>query len=185
VGLGAVAANLVYFESDATALMAPNLLALAAVLGLTVAWGAHGADWRPRQLRQLAPAHWPFVIGAVGLTAMLGLAEQDMLAPTGPQVSDKLLHFGTFAVISLLLCYALGPQPTTHYLRTRIFLAVVGTALLGVAVECGQLVFAGSRSFEWLDIAANGAGAGLMGLMWWVFQFGQSQERPLGLSGLT
>ena len=51
VGLGAVAANLVYFESDATVLLAPNLLALAAVLGLTVAWGAHSADWRPQRLR--------------------------------------------------------------------------------------------------------------------------------------
>jgi len=100
-----------------------------------------------------------------------------MLAPTGPQVSDKLLHFGMFAVISLLLCYALGPQPTTHYLKTRILLAVAGTALLGAAVECGQLLLAGSRSFEWLDIAANVCGAGLMGLMWWVFRFGQSRER--------
>ena len=175
VGLGAVAANLVYFESDATALLAPNLLALAGVLGLTVAWGAHSADWRPQRLRQLAPAHWPFVIGAVGLTAILGLAEQDMLAPTVPRISDKIMHFGTFAVISLLLCYALGPQPTTRYLKTRILLAVVGTALLGAAVDCGQLLFTGSRSFEKLDIVANVCGAGLMGLMWWVFRFGQSR----------
>jgi len=179
VGLGAVAANLVYFGSDATALLAPNLLALAAVLGLTVAWGAHGAHWRPQQRRQLAPAHWPFVIGAVGLTAILGLAEQDMLASAGSQAGDKIMHFGTSAVISLLLCYALGPQPTTRYLKTRIFLAVAGTTLLGVAVEYGQLLLAGSRSFEWLDIGANVCGAGLMGLMWWVFRFGQSRERLL------
>jgi hypothetical protein len=38
---------------------------------------------------------------------------------------------------------------------------------------------AGSRSFEWLDIVANVSGAGLMGMMWWVFRFGQSRERLL------
>jgi hypothetical protein len=179
VGLGVVTSNLVYFESDAAALLAPNLLAVAGVLGLTVAWGAHGADWRPQRLRELAPAHWPFVVGAVGLTVILGLAEQEMFASAGVRISDKIMHFGTFAVISLLLCYALGPQPATRHLKTRILLAVVGTALLGMAVEWGQPFFAGSRSFEWLDIAANVSGAGLMGLMWWVFRTSQVRERVL------
>ena len=104
------------------------------------------------------------------------MVENEMLSAMTPwaQLSDKLLHFGTFGVISLLLCYALGPQPTTHYLKTRILLAVLGTAALGVLVEFGQTVLTASREFEKFDILANVLGAGAMGLLWWVVRRGQA-----------
>lgn len=186
VGLGALAANLLYFRLDAVALLAPNLLALACVLAVVTAWAGHGAEWRPRRARELGESRWPLVVGAVGLLGAVGLAENEMLssAATGAELGDKFLHFGTFGVISLLLCYALGPQPTTHYLKTRIFLAVLGTAALGCLVEFGQMVLTAGREFEGLDILANVLGAGAMGLLWWVVRVGQiSRPEPESLAG--
>ncbi|MGB2967006.1 MAG: VanZ family protein, partial [Phycisphaerae bacterium] len=145
-----------------------------------VAWSAHGLAWRPERSRQLAPAHWPFVVGAVGLVGLIGVAEQDMLGAAAPQVSDKILHFGTFGVISLLVCYALGPQPATRWLRTRILLAVAGAAALGILVEYGQVFLASTRQFESLDIVANVLGASLMGLVWWVLTRARVAAPPEG-----
>ena len=175
VGLAALAANLLYFRFDASALLAPNLLALAGVLGLVAAWTAHGAHWHPDRGDELAESRWPLVVAAVGLLGALGLAESEMLDVAGGGIdSDKVLHFGTFAVVSLLLCYALGPKPTTHYLKTRLLLAVAVTAGLGVLMEVGQATLTAGRAFEWLDMVANALGAGLMGLLWWVVRRGQA-----------
>lgn len=176
VGLGALGANLLYFGHDAAALLTPNLLAVACVVAVVTAWAGHGAVWRPHRLCELGGSRWPLVVGAVGLLAAVGLAENEMLksASLGTDLSDKFLHVGTFAVISLLLCYALGPHPTTRYLKTRILLAVLGTAALGVLVEFGQVLLTAGREFETLDIVANVLGAGAMGLLWWLVRVGQT-----------
>ncbi|MBE3068721.1 MAG: VanZ family protein [Planctomycetes bacterium] len=178
-GLGALAANLFYFRLDAVALLAPNLVALACVLGVVIAWAAHGASWRPARAGEMGESHWPLVFGAVVLVGALGLAEQGMLAgaDAAPHLSDKVLHFGTFSVISLLLCYALGPRPTSRHLKTRIFLAVLGTGAMGVLMEFGQKYLTSGRSFEGLDILANTLGALTMGLLWWVVRRSQ-MPRP-------
>jgi len=172
---GVLAANLLYFRFDASALLAPNMLALAAVLGVVTAWTAHGAAWHAARSAQLAESRWPLVAAAVGLLGALGLAENQMLAATGGSgLSDKVLHAGTFSVVSLLLCYALGPKPTTHRLVVRILLAVAGTMALGAAIEFGQAFLTEGRSFEWLDMAANAGGAVLMAMLWWVVRRGQA-----------
>ena len=175
VGFAVLAANLLYFRFDASAVLAPNLLALAAVLGLVAAWTAHGAHWRPDRAAELGESRWPLVAAAVGLLGALGLAESEMLEVGGGGIdADKVLHFGTFAVVSLLLCYALGPKPTTHYLKSRLLLAVAGTAGLGVLMEFGQAILTADRSFEWLDMVANALGALLMAMLWWVVRRGQA-----------
>ncbi len=174
-GFGMLSANLLYFRFDASVLLVPNLLALATVLGVVAAWTAHGAHWHPDRRAELGESRWPLVIAAVGLLGALGLAESRMLEVGGPGISaDKVLHLGTFAVVSLLLCYALGPTPSTHYLKTRLLLALVATGGLGALLECGQWLLTEGRAFEWLDMAANGFGAGLMVLLWWVVRRGQA-----------
>jgi len=174
-GFGALSANLLYFRFDASALLVPNLLALATVLGVVAAWTAHGAHWRPDRREELGESHWPLVVAAVGLLGALGLAENQMLEVGGGGINaDKVLHLGTFAVVSLLLCYALGPKPTTHYLKSRLLLALVVTGGLGALLECGQWLLTEGRSFEWLDMAANGFGAGMIVLLWWVVRRGQA-----------
>jgi len=175
VGLAVLAANLLYFRFDASAVLAPNLLALAGVLGLVTAWTAHGAHWHPDRKGELGQSRWPLVVAAVGLLGALGLAESQMLQVGGGGIdSDKVLHFGTFAVISLLLCYALGPTPTTHYLKSRLLLAVAVTTGLGALMEFGQATLTAGRSFEWLDMAANALGAVVMATLWWVVRRGQA-----------
>lgn len=173
--LGGLAANLWYFRHDAAALLAVNLLGLAIVFGLAAAWAAHAVAWRPARQKELGASHWPLVAAAVGLLGALGMAESEMLDAGAHDldVGDKVLHFGSFAVVSMLLCYALGPRPTTHYLRARILMAVVLTAGLGLAMEFGQYYLTASRAFEAADILANALGASLMGLLWWVVRRGQ------------
>ncbi len=115
-GLGFLASNLFYFGYDASALLAPNLLALAAAGGIVTAWAAHGADWRTGQAADFRPAHWPLVLGATGILMTMALAESEMLtAVVGDtdEINNRAMHFhfGAFAVVCLLLCYALGPRP--------------------------------------------------------------------------
>jgi len=171
VGSGVLLANLLYFRFDASALLAPNLAALAAVLGVVAAWSVHGAAWRGREHTQFGPAHWPLVIAAVGLLGGLALAESEMLAATpSHDVNDKVLHFGAFGVINLLLCYAVGPSPTAHYLKTRIIAATIVTAGMGVLTEYAQQYLTAGRSFEVTDMVAGAAGAVAMALWWWVMR---------------
>ena len=175
VGLGALVANAVYFAFDSSALLAPNLLALAAVMGIATAWSIHGDTWRPEPRKVRGEAHWPFVVGAIGLAGTLGLAESAMLPGAGGvSLNDKVLHFGTFAAICLLVCYALGPKPTARFLKARIVLAFLVAAALGVGIEFGQRWFTAGRAFEWWDIAADLIGAGAVGLFWWILRRGQA-----------
>jgi len=169
VGLGVVAANLLYFRFDASALLAPNLLALAAVLGIVTAWAAHGAAWRRGRAGEFGLAHWPFVIGAVALLAALSTAEMEMIEMArGVDVGDKVLHFGAFAVLCLLLCYAFGPAPTAHHLGARVLLAVLLTCAMAVMVEYAQRYLTAGRSFEEWDMAAGVLGAAATAVWWYV-----------------
>jgi hypothetical protein len=171
VGLGVVAANLLYFRFDASALLAPNLLALAAVLGIVTAWAAHGAAWRRDRAGEFGLAHWPFVIGAVALMIGLSTADLEMIDAArgvGVEVSDKVLHFGAFAVIGLLLCYAFGPAPTARCLGLRVLGATLLTMAMAVMVEYAQRYLTANRSFEVGDMVAGGLGAAVMAVWWYV-----------------
>lgn len=169
VGLGVVAANLLYFRFDASALLAPNLLALAAVLGIVTAWAAHGAAWRRDRAGEFGLAHWPFVIGAVALMLGLSTADMEMIdAARGVEVSDKVLHFGAFAVIGLLLCYAFGPAPTARRLGLRVLGATLLTMAMAVMLEYAQRYLTANRSFEVGDMVAGILGAAVMAVWWYV-----------------
>ncbi|MBE3096626.1 MAG: VanZ family protein [Planctomycetes bacterium] len=172
VGLGVVAANLLYFRFDASALLAPNLLALAAVLGIVTAWAAHGAAWRRGRAGEFGLAHWPFVFGAVALLAALSTAEMEMIDPArGVDVGDKVLHFGAFAVLCLLLCYAFGPAPTAHHLGARVLLAVLLTCAMAVMVEYAQRYLTAGRSFDKWDMVAGVLGAAATAVWWYVVRW--------------
>lgn len=179
-GLGIMASNILYFRYDASALLAPNLLALAAALGIVTAWAAHGSAWRTGT-RDFRPAHWPLVLGAVGLILTMALAESEMLTATpglSEDINDKVMHFGAFGVVGMLLCYALGPRPGLDRLTWRVVVAVAIAALLAVGVEYGQKFLTFNRAFEWMDAFWGAAGAGLMGVWWWAMRRAHVFDTP-------
>jgi VanZ family protein len=149
-----------------------------------VAWAARGAAWRAGRAPEFAPAHWPLVAGAVGLMACLSTAENEMLAPVqGHDVNDKVLHFGSFAVITLLACYAFGPLPTGRFLKSRVALAVLAASAMSVLVEYGQRYLTHGRTYDLRDMFASIAGAALAGLWWWAVRRAQTAgpaESPPG-----
>jgi hypothetical protein len=180
-GLGALTANFLYFGFDASALLAPNLIALAAVLGVATAWTAHGAAWRPwRQAATWRASHWPLVLGTTGLVGALALAENEMVAATpGHEANDKALHFGTFAIVSLLLAYALAPVGCKPQPRGRGLIALAVTLAMVVGVEYAQKYLTHERSFELMDMAAGGVGALAMAVWWWAVRSAYAREPPV------
>jgi len=179
VGIGAVVANLLYFRFDATALLTPNLLALAGVLGIVTAWAAHGAAWRHRRAREYGWAQWPAVLGATGLLLSLSTAESEMIETVGEMnLNDKLMHFGAMAVVNLLLCYALNRRPTHRLLRTRILAATIFVSLAAVGIEYAQRYLTQGRAFEVMDMVAGSAGAVAVGVWWYVVRRSHVAEPP-------
>jgi len=179
VGIGAAVANLLYFLFDASALLAPNLLVLAGVLGIVTAWAAHGAAWRRRRAREYGWAHWPMVVAATGILFSLSTAESEMIEGVeGVAFNDKLMHFGAMAVISLLLCYALNRRPTLRLLRTRVLAATLFVSLLAVGIEYAQRYLTQGRSFEVGDMEAGIAGAVAVGVWWYIVRRSHVAEPP-------
>jgi hypothetical protein len=190
VGLGVLASNLYYFRYDASALLAPNLLALAAVMGVVTAWAAHGLVWRTQRTAEFRRAHWPLVFGATGLIAAMALAENEMLSVSpSHDINDKVMHFGAFGVVSLLLCYALDPRPDLRRLTGRILLATALASLMAVGVEYGQWFLTENRNFEWMDAFWSTAGAVLIGGWWWLMRrahvFETSDSLPASSDALS
>jgi VanZ family protein len=64
-------------------------------------------------------------------------------------LSDKLEHVGAYAVLAFL--------PAIHERRRFIIAAAIGTVLLGIGLEFGQL-FTGWRDFEVGDMVADAGG---------------------------
>jgi VanZ family protein len=64
-------------------------------------------------------------------------------------INDKFEHFGAYAALAFL--------PAIHERRRFIIVAAIGTVLLGIALEFGQL-FTGWRDFEIGDMLADAVG---------------------------
>jgi len=183
VGLGAMAANLLYFRTDAVAILVPNLLALACVCGVVAAWAGQGSHWRTARGWAAGRFRWPLFFGALGMLAALGLAENEMLSSgdMAPEVSDRILHFGTFGVLTLILASALDQVRVFRHFGIGTILAVLLTGALGVGLEYAQRYLTYGRSFEFGDMAASAAGSVLMGLVWWLMRRSQAPPAPAAL----
>jgi hypothetical protein len=178
-GIGILAANALYFRFDASALLAPNIMALAAAGGIVTAWAGHGAAWRAERDADFRHAHWPLVVGAIGLIATMALAENEMLSGTpGHDINDKVMHFGAFGVVCLLLCYALGPRPGRRWLLRHVLVAIGVTILIAAGVEYAQLYLTANRSFEFMDAFWGSAGAVMAGVWWWAMRRIHVLETP-------
>jgi VanZ family protein len=113
---------------------------------------------------------WAVFFGAAAtVLALVLLVEGSRPAshlPGAPQVAhfDKLLHFGAHFVLASLLAWG-ALLWRAGRLRERLGAACAGAVFadftLGLGVEVSQYFFgrAHGRLFEWLDVAANTAGA--------------------------
>jgi len=72
---------------------------------------------------------------------------------------DKVMHFGIFFILTVLLLSDLNKQGTRRITRKkRILIAALVAFAFGLAIELFQLILIQSRSAEVLDVFANGIG---------------------------
>ena len=111
-----------------------------------------GSSRKQTQLR------WFAVIAYSALVALVSLGPDSGAPVIRIPHADKIAHFGMYFLQALLLRRAMSGAGGVAPRR-----AFVATALecsgYGLLLEFGQLVSTAGRSFEWLDAAANTAGA--------------------------
>ena len=92
---------------------------------------------------------WLAAIIIVVVGSLLPASSTPMRALAELHISDKLEHVGAYAVLAFL--------PAIHERRRFIIAAAIGTVLLGIGLEFGQL-FTGWRHFEVGDMFADAVG---------------------------
>lgn len=69
---------------------------------------------------------------------------------------DKLLHFGAYFLLVLLMYFGLNKLPLTSWLRTSTVLKIfLLGAIYGFSLEILQEQLTHDRSFDWFDALAN------------------------------
>jgi VanZ family protein len=90
-------------------------------------------------------------------------------------VSDKVLHLVVFGVMVLPLLRALRFFLPRLPFRERLGWAAIGATAAGAWLEIWQFILP-HRSAEWLDLAADAAGAVLVAALAWVVAAVVSRE---------
>ena len=98
---------------------------------------------------------WLAALLTVMVGSLLPASSLPMRALAHFGISDKLLHFGAYAVLAFL--------PALHERRLELVAAILAVIAMGALLEFAQLYSPG-RSFEIADMVANAAGA-LCGLV--------------------
>ena len=90
--------------------------------------------------------------------------------PSGGLPTDKIGHFGAYAVLSFLFLRSLRSEGRISVFA--IALALAASTLYGVLLEMLQGTFFPHRQFEWEDILANSLGvlAGFTGYRLFTFK---------------
>ncbi len=72
---------------------------------------------------------------------------------------DKVIHLSMYTLMTLFWSTGLKRQHQSKKVRKNAFLiAVFGGFLIGLILEILQEYIVSSRSFDWLDLIANGIG---------------------------
>jgi len=94
----------------------------------------------------------------IQMALIFGASSVSDPAPLPPHVSDKILHFAAYAVLSLLLIRALAGGRADRITWQRAVLAIVLTTLYGASDEFHQR-FTPGRTPDLLDLRADLIGA--------------------------
>jgi VanZ family protein len=92
---------------------------------------------------------WAITVAGVVIGELLPGNSAIMQAVAATRINDKLLHFGSYCLLTLV--------PATTFRRNNAILCLIGLAVLGGVLELLQLLVPG-RSCEIADEAANTAG---------------------------
>lgn len=86
-----------------------------------------------------------------------------------PPNFDKIVHFGLFAGFSFLWTAYFFLKSKESSPKKFLFIFGILGLVLGIALEFVQLYFIPNRSFDWIDIIADGAGVafGAVFFHWW------------------
>jgi VanZ family protein len=101
------------------------------------------------QAKKLLRVLWFAAVLVVIVGSLLPSTSLPMRALGSLHVSDKIEHFGAYAVLAFL--------PALHERKGFVIAAALGAVALGVALEFGQL-FSGWRNFEIADMVADAIG---------------------------
>jgi VanZ family protein len=121
----------------------------------------------PIATNQSYKAYVPAVILAAGI-AMVSLWENPH-APLVQEVSDKVLHGAMYMLLSVSLAGALFYNHHAWW-RTAAWVCF-GVTLYGGILELLQATCTQTRSGEWMDVLADGAGAVLGFVLVWVISY--------------
>ncbi len=90
---------------------------------------------------------------------------------------DKLIHIFLYLGLSCLLLCCNSLQYGTPVLRSYFVKALSIALLYGIAIEFIQERFCSGRSFEWMDVLADGAGTILGMILFLVMQRSKRYNR--------
>ena len=85
-------------------------------------------------------------------------------APTGIPI-DKVLHFGAYGLLALLVARSWGARLGPKAAGTTAATALILSGLHGLLIELHQMSIP-HRTAEWGDVLADLAGAGCLALAW-------------------
>ncbi len=106
------------------------------------------------RIKRLLPAIvWAIIIFVLSIISGNRLPKIDL----GWIQPDKVGHFGVYFIFSVLLYYGLSPLFSKE--KKVALLAIIISALYGIAMEIIQFLFFPGRFFEYLDIIANISGS--------------------------
>lgn len=131
----------------------------------------------PDARRSGLPAEWRWALVILYMATIFALSSLSSLSMP-VRFSDKAVHAGAYAVLSGLIVWALVAGDFTRVRLRVVVLAVAASVVYGWSDETHQL-FVPGRMYEWLDLAADTAGAvaAACGLWaWGIIARGSSQD---------
>lgn len=105
-------------------------------------------------------------------------SSRDISSVSLPTFSDKLIHFGVFGLLCLMICWTLSSVTIGNKWIYKIILAIGITSLYGASDEIHQL-FTPNRSVEILDWLADTLGAVTAGFFWHVIAYKRQTKKKL------
>src|SRR5574337_227658 len=124
--------------------------------------------------------HWIFkcILTIVYAYFIYYESSQDTSSVLLPPFTDKLIHFGVFGLLCLMICWTLSSATIGSKWIYKIILAVGITSLYGASDEIHQ-IFTPHRSVEIFDWLADTAGAATAGFLWQVITHNRQIKKKL------